>query len=1128
MMRCGRGIGARIVPGVLIAGVCLGATCARARADAAATAKEVLAAAGTRGGLIVHVGCGDGRLTAALRANDSYLVHGLAAAEAQVAEARETVRKLGLYGAVSIDRLPGKRLPYIDNLVNLVVAEDLGEVPMSEVLRILCAGGAACVRRDGRWVRTVKPRPAEIDEWTHYMHDASGNAVSTDTVVGPPRRLQWVGSPRWSRHHEHMSSVSALVSAGGRIFYVLDEGSRASIQLPAKWKLIARDAFNGTVLWKRDVPLWYTHLYPLKSGPAFLARRLVAVGDRVYATLGLGEPLRALDAATGKTIRTYEGSKATEEVIHSDGVLFLLVNAQPLKPDRYTWKDPVCWNEGNRVAKERPWDRKKRTILAVDPETGRKLWSRQHTAAPLTICADRRHVVFHDAEKVVCLDRRTGKQKWASEPVGMRLPLPTYYAPTLVLHEDVVLFAGGGRGHQMMGLDAETGRKLWAAKHHRAGHRSPEDLLVIDGLAWTGRMAGRPADNMWTGYDVRTGEVKREFKPDIKSYWFHHRCHRSKATTKYLMPSRTGIEYVDWRSEKWDRNHWVRGACVYGVMPANGLTYAPQHPCACYIETKLNGFNALAAAVAKPLAKPPETERLTKGPAYGQIPNPQSAIRNPQLNDWPTYRHDPARSGCAKTDVPAKLDSAWQTALGGRLSSVVVAGGTCFVAAIDTHTVHALDAANGKEKWRFTAGGRVDSPPTIHNGCAIFGSADGCVYCVRASDGELVWRYLAAPADRRHVAFEQVESVWPVHGSVLVRNGPSTGSGQGQLYCVAGRSVFLDGGMRLCRIDAATGKLISETLLDDRIPGTDRNLQFAMQGLNMPPGLPDVLSCDGKLLYMRSQKFDFAGKRTELFAGNPSWNEEVAQKSASAQIGEGVHLFSTIGFLDGSWFHRSYWIYGRMVHNGCNFWFRAARYAPSGRIMVVDDDTIYAYGRLPHYYLWTPALEYRLYAADRQVKPESIQRALDGGQKLRKAAGGRWIFNRHLTEKMTAKELSAADVKWSQAKPRLIARAMVLAGPSTGSGQAKTLFVAGPPDVLDEEAAVARRWDRDVQKQLAEQDAALLGKRGAMLWAVSPADGSRLAEVKLDAPPVWDGMAAANGRLYLATTDGKVRCFAGR
>ena len=53
----------------------------------------------------------------------------------------------------------------------------------------------------------------------------------------------------------------------------------------------------------------------------------------------------------------------------------------------------------------------------------------------------------------------------------------------------------------------------------------------------------------------------------------------------------------------------------------------------------------------------------------------------------------------------------------------------------------------------------------------LFGSADGYVYCLRASDGELVWRFRGAPRDERLVAFEQLESLWPVHGTVLVQDG---------------------------------------------------------------------------------------------------------------------------------------------------------------------------------------------------------------------------------------------------------------------------------------------------------------------------------------------------------------------
>ena len=100
----------------------------------------------------------------------------------------------------------------------------------------------------------------------------------------------------------------------------------------------------------------------------------------------------------------------------------------------------------------------------------------------------------------------------------------------------------------------------------------------------------------------------------------------------------------------------------------------------------------------------------------------------------------------------------------------------------------------------------------------------------------------------------------------------------------------------------------------------------------------------------------------------------------------------------------------------------------------------------------------------------------------------------------------------------MIVRAMALAD--------KTLFVVGPPDLVDEDTAASGRDTPDVQAALAQQTDAWFGKKGSMLWAVSAEDGKRLAEYKLDALPVFDSMAAASGRLYFATTDGKVRCYA--
>jgi outer membrane protein assembly factor BamB len=1077
-------------------------------------AKQILAAAGVQGGLVVHLGCGDGKLTAALRAGEGYLVQGLDVDANNVETARKNLQSMGLYGDVSVDRWDGRQLPYVDNSVNLIVAEDGGQATDAEILRVLAPDGVAYAKKDGKWRKIVKPRPNEIDQWTHYLHGPDNNAVADDTVIGPPRRLQWQGGPKWTRHHDHMSSISALVSSGGRLFYIMDEGSMVSLYLPSHWALIARDAFNGKVLWKRPIDTWYTRYKVLKDGPADAPRRLIAAGDTVYATLALDGPLTALDAAIGKTIRTYPGTKGAEEVLLSDGVLFVLVG-------------PGSLGDGGRAT--RPVE--KRTIMALKADSGAKLWESSDVVAAMTLAVDgtRAYYFNFDQKTVVGLDRKTGRRCWVSE----KLPTPerqtSYFASKLVVHDDVVLLASGElsgttksgpgetRDDTLTALSAETGKTLWKAKHPPSGYSSPEDLFVINGLVWCDTSSNGNLDGTVIGFDLKTGAEKHRFPADQKNYWFHHRCYSGRATTNYIMTSRTGIEFIDFREQHWDLNHWVRGACLYGFMPANGLVYTPPAPCICYAESMLHSFNAFAPAKAGAAPAPvPKEKRLEKGPAYGNVqgsnvqgsmtsedhaPLPTShsplstsySPRSSALDDWPTYRAGPSRSASIRTAVPPALTTAWKAEVGGRLSSLVVADGKVYVAAVDRHTVHALDAASGKTLWQYTVGGPVDSPPTYFEGRVLFGCTDGWVYCLRAADGALAWRFLAAPADRRIVSYEQLESLWPVHGSVLVRDGIA--------HFVAGRSIFVDGGMRYYRVDARTGDLLSETVLDDRNPATGGNVLELVKWLNMPVGRPDILSCDEKQIYMRSQAFDFQGHRLAM---GPTTD---GPQEGSNQAGEGKHVFCPTGFLDDTWFHRTYWLYGKTWGSGWNGYFINGKFTPGGKILCVDDDAVYAFDRLPQYYRWTTPLEFRLYAARKQwkapaAKPQAkVQNAgKKGAKKKGDAAQPSPVENQE-------------NYLWTTRVPILV-RAMALAG--------RTLFIAGPQDVMDE----SRLDKKSADEALAlKQEAAWQGKAGAVLWAVSAEDGKKLAGCEIDAPPIFDGMAAARGRLYIATIDGKVLCL---
>jgi SAM-dependent methyltransferase len=237
------------------------------------SAEDILRVSGIQGGLIIELGCGEGELTTALGADDSLLVQGLDTDPANIEKARAHIRSLGLGSRVSADGFDGQQLPYVDNLVNLLVAEDLGKVAMSEVMRVLRPGGVACVKQNGTWRNTIKPWPDEIDEWTHFLHGPDNNAVSRDLVVGPPRSLQWVADPVYGRHHGRLASLSAMVSANGRQFSIEDRAPALSIGLPAEWRLVARDSFNGLTLWELPIQMWESTKTSFRSGPVQLPRR---------------------------------------------------------------------------------------------------------------------------------------------------------------------------------------------------------------------------------------------------------------------------------------------------------------------------------------------------------------------------------------------------------------------------------------------------------------------------------------------------------------------------------------------------------------------------------------------------------------------------------------------------------------------------------------------------------------------------------------------------------------------------------------------------------------------------------------------------------------------------------------
>ena len=60
--------------------------------------------------------------------------------------------------------------------------------------QLKAAGFEAISRAKDGGLIASKPWPGNMDTWTHSRHGASGNAVSLDTAVGPPKRVRWVAA----------------------------------------------------------------------------------------------------------------------------------------------------------------------------------------------------------------------------------------------------------------------------------------------------------------------------------------------------------------------------------------------------------------------------------------------------------------------------------------------------------------------------------------------------------------------------------------------------------------------------------------------------------------------------------------------------------------------------------------------------------------------------------------------------------------------------------------------------------------------------------------------------------------------------------------------------------------------
>ena len=518
-------------------------------------------------------------------------------------------------------------------------------------------------------------------------------------------------------------------------------------------------------------------------------------------------------------------------------------------------------------------------ILAIDAESGRELWENRAPTRKATrgrrwvrgtawSTAPRSTGLPRPATGAAALAstlpascaavrnvqrRRASRSRWCSRTAPSTWPIPAL--PAFRLADG----AGSGR-------PART-------NHHKA-----PDVFLAAGVVWTA---------CGNGLDPETGQVVKQLDQEMTGPMGHDRCYRNRITNAGTS-TRSPAAAISWG--------WTAPASfpIRGSAAPAALASCPATACSTPVRRPVR---AATGSAQRPERAGPEpglkssgqpitvaiAPQLAKGPAYAATIQPPPAVAGA---GWPTYRQDASRSGHTSTVVPAMLQPRWQTKFATHASPPVIAAGQVFAADVDAHAVCALNAADGKMQWTYTTGGRVDSPPTWHQGRLLFGSRDGWVYCLRATDGALVWRFNALP-DRRMCAYEQVESAWPVCGSILVYHNVA--------YFVAGRNSFLDGGLFLFGLDPQTGRVLHQRHL------------YGPYGENGQPVIsPETAVGATGAGGIQGNKGDILlAEDGHLFLRHEAFTPDLKSVSSGERIPP--HLITSHGFIEPIPHHRSWW-----------------------------------------------------------------------------------------------------------------------------------------------------------------------------------------------------------------------------
>ena len=599
-------------------------------------ADAILKESGVRAGYAVVLDSDRGALALELAQRSKLYVAAVFHDAVKAAAARQAYEEAGLHVSrlIAYTQKDGEKLPFSRHLADLIVSESAvtgGALPadLEELNRVLkpyrgvafiggkqakaaldaWAGktgldGWTVVENGGTWAKRVRPGLEDAGGWTHGLGDAGNSSSSNDGALKGPLGTLWYGEPQLG-----YPGPGALIIDG---VFLLHQGGA----------LIARDAYTGREMWRRDrsntdtvcgfgsVFLRYLEVvvrldpstgkeldaykppFPDSQWQKIAASRdgktvfLVAAGKDVHCTMGV-------DVATGNILwqRNKNEGWGGWGVI-GDGYIYSLGGGAKGKLREACiaeMREYLRKTDPKRLAQyEKQLDQRDIRVLAtIDAKTGKLLY--EH-GVDITNCGGRflpgvgygggknaRHynprVGFHmmAAKDVVVFATQSGADKgWPVWPRGA------------YKQRGIAVYSG------------KTGKLLW---HKPCNYRTMP--VIADDTIFA---------EPW-GYDLHTGERKQRVHPITgqKADWafcrWDKQCGRFNASKNFIFGRSLGVGIVDTLNDTGLYTFWhSRMNCYYDAFSGSGMMIKPPNAIGCRCTWSLPFTVAMGQVESQPPA----------------------------------------------------------------------------------------------------------------------------------------------------------------------------------------------------------------------------------------------------------------------------------------------------------------------------------------------------------------------------------------------------------------------------------------------------------------------------------------------------------------------------------------------